>query len=229
MLGISRKTSMRALRLWLTAVVVGLTLYLGEANTVELSQEDVSPPGRVGGVGLTGDVDFENAGWLSDHARTALLALGQEGRQIMEVVAQHRRAKEKQMSDEKPAQLGEGGAGSTKAAFVKGFASCMQSQGSSGGKKTGKAFGGKPLPKPGICGDLTFGDNGFHIKRGACKTGCLGWAPSKGKWKGAGAYCAPWAAATGPPKKGGWTPWCWVDKDYDGPSKEYKNRVIPAL
>merc|ERR1712138_104432 len=41
---------------------------------------------------------------------------------------------------------------------------------------------------------------------------CNGWTPKTGKWKGTGGSCRKW----------GWTrPWCYVEKNYKGPGKEF--------
>jgi hypothetical protein len=49
-------------------------------------------------------------------------------------------------------------------------------------------------------------------RRKGSSTGCNGWTPSKGKWKGKGGFCARF----------GWTrKWCYTNKDFKGPGHEF--------
>merc|ERR1719409_2367035 len=49
-------------------------------------------------------------------------------------------------------------------------------------------------------------------RRKGSSTGCNGWTPSKGKWKGKGGFCADF----------GWSrKWCYTNKDFKGPGHEF--------
>eukprot|EP00929_Paragymnodinium_shiwhaense_P085822 TRINITY_DN4627_c0_g1_i1.p1 TRINITY_DN4627_c0_g1~~TRINITY_DN4627_c0_g1_i1.p1 ORF type:complete len:1576 (-),score=399.78 TRINITY_DN4627_c0_g1_i1:86-4744(-) len=43
---------------------------------------------------------------------------------------------------------------------------------------------------------------------------CLGWSPSTGRYQGQGGHCAHWSGK-------GKGRWCFVDRDYDGPGREF--------